>query len=815
MFSLKGYRTRARGLADLLPYAFLIQKDVIVQKDGGLLAAWLVRGIDADSAMQSDLERMCAMVNMAFMQLDSGFSIFVNAVRMPVNAYHANDAKHWPDPVSAMIDDERRAAFGQGKHYNTRIYLAISYTPPVKQDKLFALAMAEKTSEKALFYKSLALFNTRCHELEDILTSVLKLERLGAQRESETSPYFSPLLSFLELCITGKDHPRLLMTPMYLDSCLGLEDFTGGLAPKIGTQHIAVVSLEGLPADSFPAMLAALDTLSIPYRFSTRFLCLSKQESLDEVQKYSRTWGQRILGIMSEVFNNSSRVDEDAVDMKEDAESAYKNVQGNTYRCGFYTANIILLHENKEDLHEYCRIIRREVQNMGFGCRFEDINAVEAWLGSQVGNVSANVRRPMITTHNLAELLPLSTVWAGHEYNPCPPPMYPKYSPPLMYCATNGATPFRFNLHVGDTGHTLIFGPTGAGKSTLLGLIAAQFRGYRQATVFAFDKGMSMYALTKAVGGVHIDIAGGGSTNLAFCPLSAVEESKPGETPEAIAAKDREIAWAEEYIATLCELQGLKVTFTESAAIHDGMLLLAKNEPTNRAITDFCNQVMDRKIKEALRHYTQEGAMGHLLDADVDSLNLQTFMTFEIEHLMNMGEKNLIPVLLYLFHRIEKELKGQAAILILDEAWIMLGHPVFQAKIREWLKVLRKANCAVILSTQSLSDAMNSGIMDVLVESCHTKILLANPEARNDTQLPLYRSLGLNSTQTALIASAVPKREYYVTSSEGSRKVTLGLGSKTLAFIGASDKESITRIKMLEAEHGEAWTKVWLAERAA
>lgn len=802
MFSLKGYRSRARSLADLLPYAFLVQKDVIVQKDGGLLAAWLVKGIDADSATANDLERVSVMVNSALMQLDSGYAVFVNTIRMPVNAYHEKDAKHWPDPVSAMIDDERRQAFSQGKHFASKIYLAVSCTPPARKEKLFAFAKAEQSSERQLFDKALKTFTARCQELEDSLGSVLKLTRLSAAQEEEgkAGPYFSSLLSFIELCITGKDHPRMLMSPVYLDACLGLEDFTGGLAPKIGTQHIAVIALDGLPSNSFPAMLSALDTLAIAYRFSTRFLCLDKQEALHEVQQYSKTWGQRVFGIMSEIFNTTPKANRDAVSMHEDAENAYANVQGDKYRCGFYTANIVLLHEDKEELYEASRIVRREVQNMGFGCRFEDINAVEAWLSTQVGNVTANVRRPLLTTHNLADMLPLSTIWAGRGENPCP--LYPKHSPPLTYCATNGSTPFRLNLHVDDVGHTLIFGPTGAGKSTLLGLLAAQFRGYAKAKVFTFDKGYSMYPLTKAVGGMHLDIAGDEQNLFAFCPLSAVDEKS-------------EQAWAEEYIAMLCELQGLAIGADERIAIHAAMLLLAQNDVGMRSLTDFCNNVMDREIKKALQHYTQSGAMGYLLDADTDSLTLQTFMTFEIEHLMNLGDKNLIPVLLYIFHRIEKELKGQPTLLILDEAWIMLGHPVFRAKIREWLKVLRKANCAVLLSTQSLSDAANSGIMDVLIESCHTKILLANSEARTDSQLPLYRSIGLNSIQIDLVAEATPKREYYVMSSEGSRKVHLGLGPITLAFVGASDKDSRSRIKELEAQHGTLWPAKWLEEKAA
>ncbi len=106
------------------------------------------------------------------------------------------------------------------------------------------------------------------------------------------------------------------------------------------------------------------------------------------------------------------------------------------------------------------------------------------------------------------------------------------------------------------------------------------------------------------------------------------------------------------------------------------------------------------------------------------------FSASKIEHLMNLGERSLVPVLTYLFRRIEKRLDGSPSLILLDEAWLMLGHPVFRAKIREWLKVLRKANCAVVLATQSISDAERSGIVDVLKESCPTKICLPNGTAR-------------------------------------------------------------------------------------
>ena len=220
-----------------------------------------------------------------------------------------------------------------------------------------------------------------------------------------------------------------------------------------------------------------------------------------------------------------------------------------------------------------------------------------------------------------------------------------------------------------------------------------------------------------------------------------------------------------------------------------------------------------REIKDALHPYTVDGPMGQLLDAEIDGLALGAFQTFEVEELMNMGERNLVPVLLYLFRRIEKRLTGVPSLIILDEAWLMLGHPAFRDKIREWLKVLRKANCAVILATQSISDAERSGIVDVLKESCPTKICLPNGAAREPGTREFYERIGFNERQIEIVAHAVPKREYYAVSPIGRRLFDMSLGPLTLAFVGASGKTDLATIRSLHAEFGAVWPRHWLQQR--
>lgn len=143
----------------------------------------------------------------------------------------------------------------------------------------------------------------------------------------------------------------------------------------------------------------------------------------------------------------------------------------------------------------------------------------------------------------------------------------------------------------------------------------------------------------------------------------------------------------------------------------------------------------------------------------------------------------------------------------------MLAHPVFRSKIREWLKVLRKANCAVVLATQSISDANRSGIIDVLKESCQTKICLPNGAAREPGTREFYESIGFNERQIEIVSAAIPKREYYVATPEGRRLFDMSLGPVALSFVGASGKDDLKRIRTLKGKHGQDWPAHWLESR--
>jgi type IV secretion system protein VirB4 len=188
-----------------------------------------------------------------------------------------------------------------------------------------------------------------------------------------------------------------------------------------------------------------------------------------------------------------------------------------------------------------------------------------------------------------------------------------------------------------------------------------------------------------------------------------------------------------------------------------------------------------------------------------------------------MDAKLVMPVFLYLFREIEKRLnvtvegrRNPPSLIIIDEAWLALSHEMFQRKIKEWLLVLRKKNCAVALATQNLADIVNSPIRQTILESCFTRILLPNPNAGSPDLKELYMGhLGLNGKQVRLVSEAVMKRHYYYAApnSRHYRLFDLGLASGALSFVGAANRDDLKSIRALREEHGETWPAHWLRSR--
>lgn len=801
---LREHRSEAAGLADLLNWGFMVEDGVVLQKDGSLLAGYQYRGPDLNASTAEELNAVSRHLNDALLPFADGWIFHVDAIRRPASAYPPGV---FPDPITQLIDQERRAAYAEraSRQFETGYYLVVTHLPPPDTlSRLGALFVQGEGAQRAPWGRVLSRFGTALHTIESRLSARLELERLDSNR----------LLTHLHECLTGLSHP--VRTPphgSYLNVVLADQELVGGFEPRIGSRTIRAVAVHGYPHASSPGQLDLLNTLPVPFRWSNRVIPVGTREAARLIRRHqlqwfkkrkgAAAWVQEMLGGMKagagQAADDELFLDHDARAMAADAaDAAAENASGAVRYC-FYTQAVLAFEPEPHRADQVASEILKALTDAGFPARIETVNALEAYLGSLPGHGWPNLRRPLLSTRNIADLLPVTSVWPGLATNPSP--YFPPGSPPLLWAATAGATPFRVNLHDSDVGHTLVLGKTGSGKSVFLGLLAAQFRRYPGALVFAFDVGYSLWPLAQAAGATHYDLAAGRADVLRFQPLARIDQSA-------------EQAWAAEWLESLLALQGLTITPPLRARIDHALELVAKNEQPYRTITELTVQFQHEALASGLRPYTVLGHYGQLLDANRDDLEESRFQVFELKHLFGLDDKIAVPVLLYLFRRIEQRLDGSPTLILIDEAWMALMHSLFGARVNQWLLQLRKANAAVVLATQSPAQLEQLPHRHTIADSCITRIYLPNPDAITPGQAPLYRDLGLNDRQISTIARAVPKRHYYFTSPRGSRLFELGLGPLTLSFLatpsGATIDDTKREIETLLAKHGADWPAAWL-----
>ena len=789
---MKDYRDRATGLADLLNYAAMVNDGIMLLKEGSLCAGWQYSGFDIYSLQESQLINLRLTINQAFGHLGNGWMLHADMIRRQANRYIAEESNHFPDPTSFFIDQERRNHFlKEDTHFVSEYIFILTYKPPLEIESKLKKFFIVENEQSVGWEEVLINFENKLKQIENSLSKILTLKRLLT----------GDLLTHLHKTITGLDHPiKFPQFFVYLDQLLASKDFVGGFCPKTGQKHMIVLGVNGFPLESFPNMLQYLSELPISFRWSNRFIFLDTLLSVQEIKKHRRYWFQKkqgIVGLLKDIFNAeaSSFLDQDALEMANDADNAIQEAESNLVHHGYYTSTFILLDENVSKLTFASKLLAKELEKKGFAARVETINAVEAYLGSLPGHGYQNIRRPLVSTYNLADFLPLLSIWDGVDYHPSP--YYFPQSPPLFYAQTQGKTPFRCSLHVEDVGHTLVVGDTGNGKSTLLGFIMAQHLRYQHAQIFMFDKGYSSFTLCHALGGQHYDIASD-KASLSFSPLQEINN-------------ELELDWACEWLEGVYQSQGIALTPLQRKEIRDSLLRL-KNQPF-KTLTDLQVSLQDHVLKSALEFYTLSGAMGQLLDSNQDDISSSHFQVFEMQHLLNREEKFVLPVLDYLFHQINKRLdvKKPSLILIEEGHRFIKGH--FGKQLETWLRECRKQNAAVIFVTQGLSEIVCSNYQHILFNSCQTKIFLPHVNATASFNKSLYQQVGLSDDQINIIQQAIPKQDYYLTNSNGSRLMDLALSKTFLALMDATNIQSREQILQLKEKHQEQWIYHYLLDK--
>jgi type IV secretion system protein TrbE len=384
----------------------------------------------------------------------------------------------------------------------------------------------------------------------------------------------------------------------------------------------------------------------------------------------------------------------------------------------------------------------------------ERYNLLNAFLSVIPGNRCYNLRRMWLLNTNYADLSFLFTLHTGETYNAHLDQEY------LAVLETNSSTPYFLNLHYQDVAHTMILGATGSGKSFFLNFLITNLQKYQPLT-YIFDLGGSYESLTRLFDGSYLRVG--------------IEHRSFTINPFRLPPAKENLHFLFSFVKVLIESGGYGMTSKEERDLFEQIGNLYEVDPDQRRLFTLAN-ILSRNLAQHLHKWVEGGQYGALFDNVEDNLTFAAFQTFDFEG-MDKYPQVLEPLLFYVLHRANASIYDPALdtrfkAFVMDEAWRFLKNDTIRRYITEAVKTWRKRNAAMILATQSSDDLERSEMLSVIVESCATKMFLANPGMDREAYRETFH---LNETEAALIAGLVPKQQILVKRPDFSKVINLNV----------------------------------------
>jgi len=803
-YSIKRTRKYGKGFSDLLVYAALVKPDVVLNKDGALMAAFEFVGDDPTTLDHGTLRRRIAHLNQMFLGRDKGWMFHFDLIRRP--AAPLTVPRYIRSAEERVLAEERVECAGD--RFTNRCLMAVTYLPSADAvTKRSNLILDGDTPIEVSIERVYETFTRGLREIEDFLSPIATVRRLSETRTEDADGNVvvqNEILAALVDVIYGDEQAITVpaRTPVMLASLLGAQDMICGYKPRIGGKHIAVLNLGGFPPASYPGMLSALQRVNVPFRFSTRIIVEDTTKARKKLDEAYRTWfGKRTSLATKALGQSGGRVNRDADRMADDAESALEALDRGLVKYVYYTGKAVLLCDDVVQLEAAKRELLKTFKTAGFIARDETLNAIDAYLGSLWGDGYHDLRKYMLHSLNAGDALISTGEWGGRKKITCE--MCPPNVEPMAIVRTQGRGDFSFDVHYRDVMHVLAVGATSAGKTTLINFLAGNFTRAPEDQFFGLDFGYGMYTPCRFFDGEHVDPRGPGDA-IRF-PLFA-HLGEPGEN-----------AWVADLLVTICELNGVRITPRQREIVETTLRLFERTPREDRSLSTFLPKLNDGsgELRMALQPYTAGGSLDGILDGDGDALRGAAYTVFELSNVAGGDNKDrvLVPVMMVIFRIIQRRLgSGRRTFVAIDEAWSQFKSPAALPKLEEALRTFRKLHAGVGLFTQNLDDIVGTSLATTVIGACKTQILLPNEHAAT-TFSDFYRALGRGPQEIAAIARATQKRDYYFVGDDGAAMIDLNLSPAELAIYARGSIESLEEVRRMANQYPDTWREEILRAR--
>jgi type IV secretion system protein VirB4 len=779
-----------------IPYLRHVDDHILALKDGSYAAFVRVGGICAQTMDFAEINVFMEARNTLVRALgDARYAMQASVIRRRIRP---DLPGHFANPRMAAFDERYFAALSARKMFVNEMVLTFVRRRPTSLDGaseglLAKLGLGQRRATLERDADVLSEFRERLHAI------TAALQPYGAElmacRKTAHGVTLSEPLSFLGSILAGGISRPVAVARAGIDRTIGARRLIFGRRAvqfdginEAATRFGAILSLLEYPADSSPAMFDGL--LHVP-----REMIVSQS-----FQILDRPIADTRINVNKGRTTNS---DEAGTTVEEDFEYARDVLASGSAVFGTHHLTIMALGDSPKEMADATAEIGAELDLLALTYVREDANFEPCFWAQLPGNFAYIARDALVSSKNFASFVSLHNFPVGKRTGA-------KWGSALTLLQTTSLTPYHFNLHVGDVGNFTVFGPTGVGKTVLMLVLGMQAQRLDPAPKFIFfDKDRGAEILFRALSGQYERLTPGEATG--FNPLQL--EGSP---------QDREFLF-NLLRFMLRPRDGQELSTSEEQILMEAVALVFELDPSARKLSELpsvlggVERANRTDLVARLQPWIGKGPRAWLFDNAADGLGFEArFAGFDMTHVLR-DDDICGAALMYLFHRIEREMNGEPVLLFLDEVWHLLKQPVFRAFIIDRLKTIRKKNGAIGLGTQSAQDVLEVPGWHAIVEQTKTNIFFPNPKADEAAHREVFR---LSAKEFDWIRTTLPaSRAFLIRHERDSVIARLDLSSMPdwLNLISGRE-ENLVLMERAIAAHGadpEAWVPAFLKEAAS
>ena len=719
---------REKSFSQMLPYTYHYNANTILTKNNEMISVIKIEGFAFQTADDEDVDNKKILRNNLFkgMAVD-GLSLCVHTIRRKYSAFPDGE---FNNIFTEMLNEQWKKKHGPDRTFINEYYLTvikkIPNGPSSILKKIFGKFLPTYFNDTKILQEAYAdLAEARDRLVTGLMSYKARL--LGIRKTEDGC--FSEICEFLGR-IANICYDQQMLVPR------------GNISKYINTQRIyfgtKAIEVFGPNYHKFASMISLKEYRPQTYAgILDGFLSMPSEFII--TQTYSFTNRQSAISKMQLQQRRLQQADDVAISQMMELNEALDLAMSGAFGFGLHHLTIMCVANDMKSLDDACSQAIVQFSNVGIIATRESMNMEPCFWAQFPGNSDYAVRRSVINTLNLAGFV------SFHNY-PTGKFKGNYWGDACTVLDTTSGTPYFFSFHARDVGHTMIIGPTGGGKTMLLNFLTAQAQKFKP-RLFFFDKDRGAELFIRAINGSYTIINPGLRCN--FNPLFLPD------TPEN---RNFLVEWLTILVSTHGEIVNADETTKLSAAI-DGIYRLPKKERLLHNLAPFLGLEIGNSLSVRLKMWHSDGSKAGIFDNDTDMLDFSTNRTFAFDMAEIMKDPiALAPVMLYIFYRINQSLDGSPTMIVMDEAWALIGNKVFAPKIKDWLKVMRKLNAFCVFATQSVEDAAKSEISDTLVQQTATQIFLANLKA-NDAYRDVFM---LSKRELALVKTTDPSSRFFL-----------------------------------------------------